>query len=133
MIAHTVAITQPTFLAWAGWFDLADQVDLVVVLDDVSFAKGSWQQRNRLRTPDGLSYVTVPVRSAGRSGQLIVDTELADCDFVDGLIQTVSRNYSHAAYFHRYFSEFCAVLKQSAATGTLVGLNCGLIDRLAWN
>ena len=131
MNSNTVAITQPTFLSWAGWFDLADQVDLVIVLDDVAFAKRSWQQRNRLRTPEGLSYVTVPVRSAGRRSQLIAETELVDDDFVEKLIRTVSTNYARAPYFTRYFSEFCGVLRQSGGAGILVGLNCGLIDWLA--
>lgn len=131
MNAHTVAITQPTFLSWAGWFDLADQVDLVIVLDDVAFAKRSWQQRNRLRTPEGLSYVTVPVRSAGRRSQLIVDTELVEDDFLDRLIRTVSTNYARAPHFARYFTEFCTVLRQSGETGKLVTLNCGLIDWFA--
>ena len=130
MSVRTVAITQPTFLGWAGWYDLADQVDLLIVLDDVAFAKRSWQQRNRLRTADGLSYVTVPVRSAGRTGQQIADTELADGDFVQSLIKTVTRNYSRAAHFTRYFESFCAVLQESAAGGKLVALNCGLIGWL---
>lgn len=131
MTANTVAITQPTFLSWAGWFDLADQADLVILLDDVAFAKRSWQQRNRLRTRDGLSYVTVPVLSAGRRTQLIIDTELATSDFIDTLIRTVSANYARAPYFARYFADFCAVLKESGAAGKLVTLNCGLIDWLA--
>jgi WbqC-like protein family len=131
MSAHTVAITQPTFLSWAGWYDLADQVDLVVLLDDVAFAKRSWQQRNRLRTPEGLSYVTVPVRSAGRRSQLIVDTELVDEDFIDKIIRTVAANYARAPYFSRYFAEFSTVLMQSGATGKLAALNCGLINWLA--
>ncbi len=131
MRAHTVAITQPTFLSWAGWFDLADQVDLVIELDDVSFAKRSWQQRNRLRTPEGLSYFTVPVRSAGRRSQLILDTELVADHFVDTLIRAVSTNYARAPHFSRYFPEFCAVLKKSSEDGKLVTLNCGLIDWLA--
>jgi hypothetical protein len=131
MNARTVAITQPTFLSWAGWFDLADQVDLVIVLDDVAFAKRSWQQRNRLRTPEGLSYVTVPVLSTGRRGQLILDTELAAADFIDTLIRTVSCNYARAAHFPKYFNEFCAVSRQAGAAGKLVSLNCGLIDWMA--
>jgi hypothetical protein len=128
---QTVAVTQPTFLGWAGWFDLADQVDLVILLDDVSFAKRSWQQRNRLRTQEGLSYVTVPVLSAGRRSQLIVDTELAAGDFFDRLIRTVSTNYARAPHFERYFSEFCLKLKESGASGSLVALNCGMIEWLA--
>jgi WbqC-like protein family len=131
MTAPSVAIAQPTFLPWAGWFDLADQVDLLIVLDDVSFSKQSWQQRNRIRTRDGLIYVTVPVRTAGRLGQRIVDTELAVDGTVDKLIRTVAQNYSHAAYFSRYFAEFTAVLRRSASAGMLCDLNCGLIRWLS--
>lgn len=131
MSTKTVVIAQPTFLPWAGWFDLADQADQLIVLDDVAFSKQSWQQRNRIRTPDGLSYVTVPVRSAGRLGQRILDTELADSVFVDKLLRTISGNYAHARYFSRYYPEFCQVVKASAAAGMLCELNCGLIAWLA--
>jgi hypothetical protein len=127
----TIAIAQPTFLPWSGWFDLADQVDLLIVLDDVAFSKQSWQQRNRIRTPEGLSYLTVPVRSAGRLGQRIIDTELANTIFADKLIRTLSQNYGRAAYFSRYFEPFCAVLRQAVAAERLCELNCGLIDWLA--
>jgi len=131
MTPQSVAMAQPTFLSWAGWFDLAAQVDLLIVLDDVAFSKQSWQQRNRIRTPEGLSYVTVPVRTAGRLGQLILDTEIASDAFIDKLIRTLAQNYSRATYFSRYFADFCTVLKASAANGKLAQLNCGLIDWLA--
>jgi hypothetical protein len=131
MMVQAVAIAQPTFLPWAGWFDLADQVELLVVLDDVAFSKQSWQQRNRIRTRDGLSYVTVPVRTAGRLGQRIVDAELVVDGTVDKLIRTVAQNYSHAAYFSRYFAEFSSVLRQSASAGMLCGMNCDLINWLS--
>lgn len=131
MRVEVVAVAQPTFLSWAGWFDLAAQVELLIVLDDVAFSKQSWQQRNRIRTREGLSYVTVPVRSAGRLGQRICDTELADVRFVDKLTRTVSQNYGRAAFFSRYFSEFSAVLQRAAASGRLCELNCSLISWLA--
>jgi hypothetical protein len=128
---RVVAIAQPTFLPWAGWFDLADQVDLLIVLDHVGFSKQSWQQRNRIRTAAGLSYLTIPVRTAGKLGQRIVDAELVDAaTVIDKIIRTVSQNYSHAVYFGRYFAEFSAVLRQSASAGMLVNLNRGLIDWL---
>ncbi|HEY2682947.1 MAG TPA: WbqC family protein [Steroidobacteraceae bacterium] len=131
MKAQIVAITQPTFLPWMGWFDLADQVDLVIELEDVSFAKRSWQQRNRIRTPEGLSFLTVPVLSSGRRGQLISDTELVDLDFVRSFTSVISRHYADARYFSRYFDEFCEALAKSAADQKLVSLNCGLIEWLA--
>src|SRR5258708_20449780 len=128
MKSDVVAIVQPTFLPWAGWFDVADEGDLLILLDDVAFSKQSWQQRNRLRTPEGLSYVTVPVRTAGRLGQRIIDTEIAGDGAIDKLIRTVAQNYSRAAHFSRYFTQFSAVLRQCASSGRLIGLNCGLIE-----
>lgn len=131
MKVEVVAIAQPTFLPWAGWFDLADQVDLLIVLDDVSFSKQSWQQRNRIRSRTGLSFVTLPVRTAGRLGQRIIDTELVDEVAIDKLIRTIAQNYSRAAYFSQYFAEFSAVMKESASSGNLADLNQNIINWLA--
>lgn len=126
---RSIAIAQPTFLPWAGWFDLADQVELLIILDDVAFSKQSWQQRNRLRTPSGLEYVTVPVRSSGRFGQRIIDTEIADAKFLEKTVRTVAQNYRRAPFFERYFNELKELLERSVATGSLATLNCALI---AW-
>jgi len=68
-----VAITQPTYLPWLGYFDLMDQVDCVVTLDSVQFERRSWQQRNRIKTPRGLEWLTVPVtfhRSLGSESRM---------------------------------------------------------------
>ena len=73
----TCVVSQPTFLPWLGWFDLADQGDVMVILDDVAFSKQSWQQRNRIRSPRGLEYLTVPVKTSGRLGQPISECEVA--------------------------------------------------------
>lgn len=127
----TVAIAQPTFLPWLGWFDLADQADFLVLLDDVAFSKQSWQQRNRIKTPDGLSYLTVPIRTAGKFGQRICDTEIISDRFVNKTLRTVAQNYRRAEHFERYFPEFSVVLEKSVASGNLCALNCGLIDWLA--
>ena len=56
-----VAIMQPTWLPWMGYFDLIDQVDQFVFLDTVQFSKQSWHCRNR----HALSYVTITRRQAG--------------------------------------------------------------------
>ena len=107
MTVTTIAISQPTFLPWAGWFDLADQVDLLIELDDVSFSKRSWQQRNRIRTREGLSSVTVPVLSAGRRRPTeISDTELAGPGFRGQVCLPAlfrAKTIADAQYYSRYF------------------------------
>jgi len=125
-----IAILQPTFLPWLGWFDIADQVDMVIILDDVAFSKQSWQQRNRLRTPRGLEVVTVPVRTAGRLGQTINEVEIAASRFAVKLERTIVGNYARSPYFENYFSEFQKILRISSEAGKLARLNMQFIQWL---
>ena len=48
-----LAIMQPTFLPWMGYFGLIEQVDLFLLLDTVQFSKQSWQQRNSISDASG--------------------------------------------------------------------------------
>lgn len=127
----TCAIAQPTFLPWLGWFDLVDQVDLFIILDDVAFSKQSWQQRNRIRTCKGLEFLSVPVKTAGRLGQVIADCELVDQSFVVKTIKSLQANYAKARFFADAFDEFASTLTSSASTNRLVELNCSLISWMA--
>ncbi len=125
------AISQPTFLPWTGWFDLVDQSDVMILLDDVQFSKQSWQQRNRLRTRNGLEYVSVPVKTAGRLSQRIIDCKLADDRFVHKTLGTLQANYAKAAFFAQSFDELAETLAVAAATRSLLELNCELISWMA--
>jgi len=59
------AIMQPTYLPWAGYFNLIEQVDAFVFLDDVQFRRGSWQARNRVLLQGREHMLTVPTRRMG--------------------------------------------------------------------
>jgi len=122
-------IVQPTFIPWAGQFDLADQADVMIILDDVQFSKQSWQQRNRLRTPEGLTVLSVPVKSSGRSQQLINEVELANEASVEKLLRSIQGYCARAPYFRDYFPGFSAAMREGASTGRLAGLN---ITVLRW-
>lgn len=124
-------ITQATFLPWLGWFDQMDQADFLVLLDDVQFAHRSWQQRNRLRGQDGLSFLSVPVLVAGQREQLLASVRLADPRFVHKALGTVRSLYARAPFFDELFLEFESVLRDACSTGSLLSLNCALIDWLA--
>lgn len=55
-------IMQPTYLPWAGYFNLIARSDCFVFLDDVQFEKQSWQNRNRILQKDTIHWLTVPVK-----------------------------------------------------------------------
>ena len=121
-----VVINQPTYLPWIGYFDLIDQADVFVVLDNVQFVKQSWQQRNRIKTGNGLQWLTVPIAFRGRLGQLIKDVEIRDMNFFRDHSRAIELAYKRTPYFQSLAPEFLALLEQFS-TGHLVDLNLNLI------
>ncbi len=70
-----VAISQPTYLGWPGYFALINAVDVFVLLDTVSVSKQSWQMRNRIRQPSGrTSWLSIPTHA--HKGQPLKDVEI---------------------------------------------------------
>jgi hypothetical protein len=56
-----VAVHQPQYLPWLGYFDKINRADVFVLLDNVQFKKNEWQNRNRIKTAGGPQWLTVPV------------------------------------------------------------------------
>jgi len=61
-----LAVHQPNYAPWLGWFVKAAVADRFVLLDDAQFPKASWVNRARVLGPNGPEYLTVPVRHPGR-------------------------------------------------------------------
>src|SRR5690242_1978323 len=89
---------QPTYLPWIGYFDLMDQVDVFVLLDTVQFVRQSWQNRNRIRTAQGVRWLTVPVEHAFGSeiGAIRVRD---DMPWRRDHFETLRHAYARAAYW----------------------------------
>ncbi|MCZ6771389.1 MAG: WbqC family protein [Proteobacteria bacterium] len=68
-----VSINQPAYMPWLGYFDRIDASDLYVVLDHVQFEKNSFVNRNRIRTPNGTAWLTIPISTSGRFGDLPIN------------------------------------------------------------
>ncbi len=104
-----VAIMQPTYLPWLGYFDLMAQVDVFVLLDDVAFAPRSWQQRNRIVVDAELAWLTVPVAVKGRRGQRIADVAISEPRFGHKHLRTLGHAYRRAAHLET-LDDLAAVL-----------------------
>jgi hypothetical protein len=60
-----VVILQPSYLPWLGYFDQLYKSDIFVLYDDVQFDKHGWRNRNRIKTPQGPQWLTVPALTRG--------------------------------------------------------------------
>jgi len=97
---NKVAIMQPTYLPWSGYFGLINSVDTFVFLDSVQFAKRSWQQRNQIKSQNGPQWLTVPVLTKGKRDQLIMDAIINNEDnFRNKHIKSIESNYSKSNFF----------------------------------
>jgi len=86
-----ISIHQPQYLPWGGYFDKIDKSDIFVFLDNVQYEKNGWQNRNKIRTNQGIKWLTVPVRH--KLGQKILDIEINGNKWVKKHINTIEQNY----------------------------------------
>lgn len=93
----TVAIMQPTFLPWLGYFALIERADHFVFLDDVQYSKQSWQSRNRIAGPRGVQTLSLSI-ARKPSKPLISEVRLADTGFERKLLDNLQAAYKPAPY-----------------------------------
>lgn len=106
-----VAIMQPTYLPWIGYFGLMRSVDLFILLDSVQFARRSWQQRNQIKTANGPLWLTVPVLSKGKRDQLISEVEIdRSRDFPQNHQKALELNYGKSSYFDTFAPQLFSLL-----------------------
>ena len=97
-----VAILQSNYIPWKGYFDLMNLVDEFILYDDVQYTRRDWRNRNKIKTHDGLKWLTIPVMVRGKYYQKIKDTIIIDPDWGKKHWLTLSHNYVNAIYFKEY-------------------------------
>jgi hypothetical protein len=127
----TVAIHQPNYIPWPGYFHKLAAADVFVYLDAVQYPRGqSFAPRNRIKTPNGVTFLTIPVSvpkgSEGKASYL--EVELADDKWRRKHLATVEQSYGRAPHFDEVFPLYERELE---AGETFVPLNIGLIEAFA--
>jgi hypothetical protein len=124
---RTVAILQPGFLPWLGFFDQMLRCDVFVYYDDVQFDKHGWRNRNRIKAPSGPLWVTIPILHSGKQGQRIIDAEVDNNkSWARKIIATIRQNYARAPHVAFYLPELEQVL--AAPWCFLVDLDLAIVD-----
>ena len=122
-----VAIVQSSYIPWKGYFDLIRAVDEFILLDDVQFTRRDWRSRNRIKTPQGLMWLTIPVQSKGRYLQTIQETHVAEGGWSGKHWASLRANYARAPFFEAYASGLEAVYRDLAKETRLSAINHALI------
>ncbi len=75
-------------------------VDEFILFDDMQYTRRDWRNRNQIKTPNGVRWLTVPVNVKGRYFQKIRDTEVVGTDWLSLHWKTLLQNYRRAPYFN---------------------------------
>ncbi|WP_346308588.1 WbqC family protein [Limnohabitans sp.] len=92
-----IAIVQSNYIPWKGYFDLIAAVDEFILYDDVQFTKNDWRNRNQIKTPNGLHWLSIPVGQNIR--RLIRNVDISDHEWQAKHWKTLFANYSRAKAF----------------------------------
>jgi len=94
-----VAILQSNYIPWKGYFDLIAAVDEFILYDDMQYTRRDWRNRNQIKTPHGLKWLTVPVEVKGKYYQSIKDTQISGDKWAEEHLKALTLNYSKAPFF----------------------------------
>ena len=101
----TLVVLQPGYLPWLGFFDQMRRSDIFVLYDDVQFDKHGWRNRNRIKSPAGAHWLTVPVLAASglkRIHEIEIDNRQP---WARKHLGTIKQFYAKAPYLKRYLPE----------------------------
>jgi len=123
------AIMQPTYLPWAGYFNLIAQVDVFVFLDDVQHERQSWQSRNRILLNNQPYWISLPVKRLTHS-QIINTIELDDMrNWRRKHLQLLEQTYSKHPYRREILNDIQCLSDKSI--NYLADLNIHLVRKFS--
>ncbi len=138
----TIAILQSNYIPWKGYFDLINSVDEFILYDDVQFTKNDWRNRNLIKTPGGLLWLTIPILVHGKLHQRIDEARVADPKWSQSHWKTIQQNYARCPFFAQYENAF-ASLYRTLDSDRLSEINyrfltaiCGILGiqtRITWS
>lgn len=129
MQGKKIAILQSNYIPWKGYFDIIASVDEFILYDDMQYTRRDWRNRNQIKTPQGIQWLTIPVIAKGKYLQKIRETQVAQEPWAVKHWKTIVQNYHQAPYFTE-ISAWLAPLYTEETTDTITTLNRRFIDAI---
>lgn len=113
-MSKIVAIHQPNYLPWIGYFYKMFHSDIFVLFDSTQYSKKSWINRNRIKTPAGAGWLTIPVMISKGHNQRICEIEVCNqFNWRNKHLKTIQNFYNSAPFFKYYKDEIEDIYSQS--------------------
>lgn len=93
----TIAILQSNYIPWKGYIDMIAHVDEFIFYDEMQYTKGDWRNRNKIKTPNGAQWISVPVGIDIH--RRICDVTVTDPRWAEKHWTTLELNYRRSRHF----------------------------------
>jgi len=97
-----VAVIQPNYIPWKGYFDIIHDVDTFIFYDDVQYTKNDWRNRNIIRGPTGTFWLTIPIPKSSVN-LMINQVQIVDSRWQKKHLMALKAGYSNSQYFDEQF------------------------------
>lgn len=125
-----LVVMQPSYIPWLGYFDLMLKADLFLYYDNVQFDKDSWRNRNRIKTPQGAQWLTVPVLTKGLNKPTNGEIQINNNEnWKKKHLKSIELNYRKSRFFEQVFPKFETILNQE--WDKLIDLNAAFIKEMS--
>lgn len=128
--SKTIALLQSSYIPWKGYFDQLNSVDEFILFDDAQYTVRDWRNRNRVKTRNGVAWLTIPVQIKGQSRPPIKDVVVSDSTWAEQHWKTIVHSYARAKYFADYRSEFETLYRECASERSLSRINYRFIKAI---
>jgi WbqC-like protein family len=125
-----ISIIQSCYVPWRGFFDLIGRCDQYVILDRVQYAKRHWHNRNRIKTSNGVEWLTIPVVSGGRYRQAIDEVEIEQ-PWADKHWRAIELAYRRAPFFDALAPTMRSWYERAASERLLTEVNAIFLREIA--
>lgn len=114
-----IAILQSNYIPWKGYFDMIDSVDEFIFYDVVQYTTRDWRNRNKIKTPQGLIWLTIPVTINNHYSVPINKVAISNQSWIDKHWKSIYHNYIKSSFFKNY-EEYFYNLFESCKNETLL-------------
>lgn len=103
-----VAILQSNYIPWKGYFDIISSVDEFIIYDEMQYTKNDWRNRNKIKTSNGLQWLTIPIETKGHISEKrkISEVKVKTKNWYKKHWNSIVCNYSKSFYFNDYKDYF---------------------------
>ena len=111
-----LSLMQPTYIPWLGYFNLIKNSDEFVIYTTTQLNKRSWQTRNRIKSPNGILMLSIPIKKTLKRDEIIIkDTQVENnFNWQEKHLKSIKQSYSKSPFFDNIYPLIQNVLNQKS-------------------